>query len=394
MSGPLPPTPPPLVVSLDLLPLAGEPSGVGAFCGGLLGALRERRDVEVGGYAVALRPGELRRRVPPGVPLRTLPFPQRAVQLLWRHGALPSGEEVTGRVGGRWPDVVHGTNFVVPPCRRAAEVVTVHDLTSVRFPELCAPASLAYPRLVRRAVRRGAFVHTHSRYVAEEVVSFLDAPAERVRAISPGVVSGTEVPRPPGAGAVGPAQPVQAPFPWPYLLAVGTIEPRKGYPTLVEAFSLAAAGLADLRLVVVGADGWGSDAFEQSLSRSPARERVVRAGYLPPRERDAALAHALALVYPSLYEGFGLPPLEAMAAGVPVVASDAGSLPEVLGEAALVVPAGDAGALAGAIARVVGDEDLRRGLVERGRARVASLTWEAAATEMVGLYRDASEARR
>lgn len=383
MSGAPPPAPPHLAVSLDVLPLAGEPTGVGAFCGGLLAALRARPDVDVGGYAVAVRSRSLQGRVPRGVRVRAWPFPQRGAQVLWQYGGSPSGELVAGRIGGRLPDVVHGTNFVVPPCRRAAEVVTVHDLTAVRFPELCSPSSLAYPSIVRRAIRRGAFVHTPSRYVAGEVVALLDAPAEQVRAVPHGVS--------PPAVVGDPARP---PFEFPYLLAVGTIEPRKGYPTLIDAFSLAAGSLDGLRLVVVGADGWGSAAFDEALARSPVRDRVVRCGYLPPPERDRLLAHAVALVYPSIYEGFGLPPLEAMAAGVPVVASDAGALPEVLDRAALVVPVGDVEALAAAIGKVAVDDGLRLGLVERGRELVGSMSWEASSEEMVRLYRDAIEARR
>jgi glycosyltransferase involved in cell wall biosynthesis len=406
---------PPLAVALDLLPLAGRPTGVGAFCRGLLEALSDRPDVEVSGYAVARHAGEVRHALEGGGPralprVRTWPVPQRAAQILWQHGSVPSGELIAGRDrspgrpggagrdrspgrpgrqgrgGAGTPDVVHGTNFVVPPCRRAAEVVTVHDLTSVRFPELCTPASLAYPALVRRALQRGAFVHTHSHHVAGEVVALLDAPPERVRAVAPGVER--QAAPDPGATAQG------TPFEWPYLLAIGTVEPRKGYPDLVAAFGEMAAEVPELRLVIVGPDGWGSAAFEEALAKCPARHRVVRRGYVQADARDRILAHATALVYPSVYEGFGLPPLEAMAAGVPVVASDAGSLPEVLGKSAVVVPSGDVAALAAAMSKVALDEQLRSGLVERGRAHVASFTWEETARGMVALYRDAVEARR
>ncbi len=375
-------TRPPRHVALDLGPLAASPTGVGAFCRGLLGALRRREDVTVSGYAVALRSGAVRSLVEADLALHTWPLPARLVNLLWQHGAVPSGELVARGWTGPPVDAVHGTNFVVPPCRRAAEIVTVHDLTAVHHRELCAPASLAYPSLVRRAIGRGAFVHTHSRWVAAEVVALLDAPVDRVRAVPPGIEPRRSL------GQLG-----SPPLRWPYLLALGTVEPRKGYPTLVEAFGSFAREVPDVRLVIAGSDGWGSAALEAALRSCPVRRRIVRRGYIADDERDRMLAYAIALVYPSIYEGFGLPPLEAMAAGVPVVASDGGALPEVLGKAALLVPVGDAAALAAALVRVVEDDGLRVGLVERGLAHADAFGWDAAAAGMTALYNDAVEAR-
>ena len=198
----------PLRVAVDATPLLGERTGVGEFCAGALSGLAARDDVQVSAFAVSWRrrhgiDGEL----PHGVRAVRRPLPARPVQLAWRHSGVPPIEWVTGPV-----DVVHGTNFVVPPARSAGRVVTVHDLTAVRFPELCDPPSLAFPALVRRAVRQGAFVHTPSRFVAEEVVEHFGAPPERVRAVPHGVpeVSESAVRR-----GVVPAA--------PYLLAVGTI---------------------------------------------------------------------------------------------------------------------------------------------------------------------------
>jgi glycosyltransferase involved in cell wall biosynthesis len=142
---------------------------------------------------------------------------------------------------------------------------------------------------------------------------------------------------------------------------VGTIEPRKDYPLLVAAFDELAGVHRSVALVVVGADGWGSDRFAAAVEASPWSDRIVRPGYLDDRDLDTVLRHAAALAYPSRYEGFGFPPLQAMAAGVPVVATAAGAVPEVVGE----------------------------GLVARGLHRSARFSWEACAAGLAELYSDA-----
>lgn len=369
-----------LAVALDATPLLGERTGVGEFCAEALRALGDRDDLDVSAFAVSWR----RRRgivgqLPRGVRAVSRPLPARPVHATWRRTGFPPIELVTGPL-----DVVHGTNFVVPPARRAARVVTVHDLTTVRFPELCEPATLEFPAFVRRAVAAGAFVHTPSAFVAAEVVEHFRADPARVRAILHGAPAA-----PAGRGAAAAGPPVAA----PYVLALGTIEPRKDLPTLVRAFGALAADQPDLQLVVAGRDGWGREAFEAAVAASPARGRIRRLGYVPAARRDGLLAGAAAYCFPSLYEGFGMPPLEAMAASVPVVATAAGAVPEVVGEAAVLVPVGDADALAGGLSRVLGDAELRLRLVEAGRRRVGELTWERCAAGLAALYQDASAQR-
>jgi glycosyltransferase involved in cell wall biosynthesis len=283
-------------------------------------------------------------------------------------------------------DVVHGTNFVVPPARRAAEVVTVHDLTSVHFPELCTPDVQRYPDLVRRALDRGAWVHAVSRFVADEVVAELGAPAERVRAVP----NGGPDPGPAGNAAAGRARAGAD----RYVLALATVEPRKDHPTLVRAFaSEALAGpLTDVRLVLAGPDGWGAEALADALARSPAADRVTRLGWVDDEARADLLAGAAVLAYPSRYEGFGMPPLEAMAAGTPVVATAVGAVPEVVGDAAVLVRPDDADALAEGLRDVLLDpvraEELRR----RGRDRVTAFSWDRTVDGLVDLYLEAAAA--
>ncbi|MHB8243864.1 MAG: glycosyltransferase family 4 protein [Acidimicrobiales bacterium] len=362
----------PLRVALDILPLVGQPSGVGAACRGLLEALLERPDIELSTYAVARRAFLARREIPRAVPFRGRPVPTRLAQLGWQVARFPSAERVA-----RPTDVLHGINFSVPPSRRAATVVTVHDLTALRFPELCTSATLRYPALVKSAVKRGAYVHVPSAFAGEEVISLLEVPRERVHVINWGV--------PPVAEPTMPS-----PIEPPYILSLGTVEPRKDYPTLVEAFHELSERDSTLRLVVAGADGWGTESLTEAVARRCLEDRVVRLGYVNEEERNALLWNASALAYPSVYEGFGFPPLEAMVAGVPVVASRVGGIAEIAGEAALLVAPREPGALAAGLRSVIEDGDLRRSLIESGRRRVRTLTWQEAAAKMVRLYRIAS----
>jgi glycosyltransferase involved in cell wall biosynthesis len=278
-------------------------------------------------------------------------------------------------------DVVHGTNFVVPPTRRAARVVSVHDLTSVRFPELCTPTALRYPGLVRRAIDQGAVVHTDSHAMADEVVQLLGAPRERVRTVYLGIDWDRL--------AVG-ADPPPRPHDRPYILGLGTVEPRKDFPGLVRAFDALAADHPDIDLIIAGPQGWGEGALEAAIEQASHQARVHRLGWVDPDRRTALLRHASVFAYPSIYEGFGLPPLEAMAVGVPVVASTGGAVAEVTGEAARLVPVGDTAQLAASLSAVLDDEVERARLIAAGRARAGEFTWEKCASGLHEVYLDAA----
>jgi glycosyltransferase involved in cell wall biosynthesis len=308
-------------------------------------------------------------------------MPARPLHALWRTFDVPPLERFVGPL-----DVVHGTNFVVPPTARAAAVVSVHDLTPVHHPELCNPATLAYPDLIRRALRRGAWVHTDSAFIGTEVVEAFGADPDRVRTVAPGVPDLPAVGEDEAAAVRARLVPEGAAR---YCLAIGTAEPRKDLPGLVRAFTAVAEQDADVALVLAGPAGWGEDELQRALDASPVRARIVRTGWVQPPELAALLRGAHVLAYPSRYEGFGFPPLQAMRAGVPVVATGVGSLPEVLGDGALLVEPGDQDALAGALAGCLHDEALRSRLIAAGESWVRRYSWDRCGAELEQLYRDA-----
>lgn len=361
-------------VAVDATPLLGVQTGVGLFCSQLVAGLADRPDIDLTAYALSGRSAaDLVAHVPPGVATSTgRHLPAGVAHRLWRRWSRPRAEDLVGAV-----DVVHGTNFVVPPTRSAAAVVSVHDLTTVRFPEMATDDTRRFPALVRAAIERGAWVHTLSRFVGEEVVDQLGADPARVVPVHLGVPPLPEVRAGAGVALAGASE---------YVLALGTVEPRKGLPTLVTAFGEVAARHRDLHLVIAGSDGWGSDQLTGAIWGAQHRQRIRRLGYVTGEQRAALLTDAAALAFPSVYEGFGFPPLEAMTVGTPVVASTAGAIPEVTGDAAELVPPRDPGALAAALLRVLDDADHRHQLVLAGHQRAALFTWPDCVDGLADLY--------
>ena len=335
---------------------------------------RRRDDIEASAYTLSWRGRhDLASALPAGIRARSRPLPARVVRRLWERGAPePRIERWSGRI-----DVVHALNYVAPPSR-APVVVLIHDLSFMKFPELCTPDTLRYPTLIEHALARGATVHTHSEFIAAEVRVAFNLPLERVVSINPGIPTvGTGIAAEGARLAGGPR----------YVLALGTIEPRKNLTRLVDAFGAVASKDPDVRLVVAGPDGWDGGRFATAVNESSARDRISRLGYVTEDQRLNLLAGASVFAYPSIYEGFGFPPLEAMTAGVPVVAGRAGSLPEVLGDGATLVDPTDTDALAIALLDLLQDDAARTEHITRGRVQAGHYSWTRMAAEVIDLYR-------
>jgi glycosyltransferase involved in cell wall biosynthesis len=363
-------------VAYDVTSLLDVRTGVGAFAGEVLTRLAATSDIEVVAYSVSWRGrGEtIQDLLPKGVTVTRRPMAAQPLRQLWRRMDWPPVEWWTGNV-----DLVHGPNFVVPPANDGTiELATVHDLTCVRFPELCTSDTLQYPDLIRRALRRGAHIHAVSQFVADEVVEVFAVDPDRVHVVPNGFDPVRE-----GEAAAGRARVAAE----QYILALGTVEPRKDLPLLVEAFDRIAQARDDVWLVVAGQDGWGAEDLTAAISRAHHGDRVVRTGWVDDRARADLLAGARVFAYPSKYEGFGLAPLEAMAAGTPVVTTRVGALPEVVGDGARLVSSGDAEELGTALDSLLDDSDERVRLVDAGRARASRYSWDACAQGIVNLYR-------
>ncbi|CAB4925705.1 MAG: glycosyltransferase [Actinobacteria bacterium] len=366
-------------VAIDATPLLGRRTGIGVCTEQLLTRLT-RPGIEVVAFAVSARGARsLRSLLPSEVDVVGRPMAARPLRAAWSRSDHPAIENWTGPI-----DVVHGPNFVVPPSRVGAEVVTVHDLTCIRFPQLCTADTLQIPTLLRRAIARGAWVHTVSQFVADEVIDIFSIDPNRVRVVhngAPTIRPAEERDRLADAGRslVGGDD---------YLLSLGTIEPRKDVPGLIAAFDLLAPSHPQLSLVIAGPDGWGADAVGAAIGSSPNRSRIHRTGWIDNLRRDQLLAGASAFIYPSVYEGFGLPPLEALALGTAVVATRVGALPEVLAESAGWAEPGNPESLASAIDEVLRDPSTAAHRTRLGEKRLAQFDWGRSVEALVDLYAD------
>lgn len=280
--------------------------------------------------------------------------------------------------------LLHAPDFTLPPVRRGTRtVLTVHDLSFIRSPETATPQLRAYLNsVVPRSVARADYILADSAATGRDLIDLYHTPPEKISVLYSGVES--RFSRIDDQAVLGAARGRYKLGDEPYILGVGTVQPRKNYERLVEAFHRLAR--SDIRLVIVGGKGWLDDPLYARIDALGLRDRVVMAGFVDDADLPALYSGARVFAFPSLYEGFGLPPLEAMACGVPVVSSNTSSLPEVVGDAALCVDPYNVDELAEALDLAIHDETLRRSLIDKGYRRVRQFTWAAAARQLRELY--------
>src|SRR4051794_17408611 len=285
------------------------------------------------------------------------------------------------------PDLLHSPDFIPPFVRTCPAVVTVHDLAFLRFPETITEQSRRYYGQVIRAVRNAQRTIVVSEATARDLAELPDVPMERVRVVPNGIDPAFLAPSDPEAVA-------RARERWgldrPYVMFLGTLEPRKALPTLLRAFAALRHGHSDLLLALVGRRGWLYASVFATIEQLGLGTAVRAIEDAADADLVPLFDGATAFAYPSLYEGFGLPALEALARGVPSVVADTSSLPEVVGDAALLHPPGDHEALAAALLRLLEDDALRAELQRRGRAWAAGFSWERSARATLAVYREAA----
>jgi glycosyltransferase involved in cell wall biosynthesis len=373
-------------IAIDYTPAVHQRAGIGRYTRGLVQALT-RLDSE-NQYTLMVLGRTGAHFIPPTLPtnfkLRFAPISDRWATVLWYRLNLPLPVELfSGQA-----DLFHGPSFTLPPSLTPS-LLTVHDLSFLRYPQGAHPALLAWlTKAVPRSLRRARHVLADSESTRADLIELMQVPTDRITVIGAGVEERFQpVTEPETLGQI------QARYKLPdrFILSVSTLEPRKNFTGLIAAFSQMAAAsempsIADLHLVIAGGKGWLYDDIFAAAKTSPFRERIHFAGYVADEDLPALYSLATLFAFPSHYEGFGIPVLEAMACGTPVVCANNSSLPEIAGDAALMVEATDMEALADAMRRLVVDSLLREKLIRRGYEQARKFRWEEAARRLLGVY--------
>ena len=377
-----------LRIGVDATSLIGPRSGVGQTTASIVEALVTLDEgVDITLFPISLRRGGwVRHAVTPHsrISVARSRMPGRVAAAVWSRVEWPPAELFCGPL-----DVFWGPNFVLPPLVKAAGVITVHDVAFVDVPETCSEAVLRYTDTVPKMMQRANRIIVPSRFSAERVSTWMPEEADRIRVVYPGVrrvfrERGGPL-TPPRMDALG----IRA----LYAVYLGNLELRKNVDRLFKAFELVRTVHPDAQLVAIGSPSVGWDAIASRHAKLLESDAVRVVGYLPDEEAAAIVRGARVFAYPSLYEGFGIPPLEAMAAGTPVVAAKTSSLPEALGEHVRWVHPEDVDGIASAIGEHF-DGEPDPSTIEAARQWAAEFTWAASAASTLEVFADAiSEAR-
>jgi len=370
------------IIGIDYTPAYEQGGGIGRLTRELIAALARRSSIHhyrlfVSGadrHDLSIAPGQRFSWHPTSLTPRTL-------ARVWHRARLPLPVEVfTGRV-----DLFHATDFTLPPTLpRTKTILTVHDLSFVRVPETASPTLKAYlDSVVPRSVRRAHHVLADSQATKDDLIELYGVAPAKITVILSGVDARFQPVEDSSTRAAIRAK--YAIGDKPYIFAIGTVQPRKNYARLIQALAQVRA-VHDVILVIAGGTGWLEDEMYRILDALNMRDHVRLIGFADDDDLPAFYSEAYCLAFPSLYEGFGLPILEAMACGTPVMTSNISSMPEAAGDAALLVNPADTDEIANALLRLIADTELRAQLIQRGIAQAKRFTWDKSAAQLAGIY--------
>jgi glycosyltransferase involved in cell wall biosynthesis len=373
------------VIGIDYTPAYEQGGGIGRYVRDLTAAL-SRLDTQQPYRLFVSGASKNKLPSPPAQNFTWRPTPLTPTWLarIWHRAHVPLPiETFIGKI-----DLYHATDFVLPPAnRKTRTLLTVHDLSFVRVPETASPSLKAYLDVVVPAsVKRANHVLADSQATKDDLISLYQTSPEKITVLLSGVdnrykrVDDQQV-----QNVVREKYKIGA---QPYIFTIGTVQPRKNYSRLIRALAQLRAEGNDIALVIAGGRGWLEDEMYQTLRDTKMQDHVRLIGFADENDIPALYSSAICTAFPSLYEGFGLPVLESMACGTPVVTSNVSSLPEVAGDAALQVNPYDIEAITDAIRQLINDSTLRATLTERGYEQIKRFTWESSARQLQAVYRD------
>ena len=365
-------------ICIDIQSAMAQQAGIGRYTRSLvkhLAPLRGQDTLQVFAFDC------MRRGAPIAAPGMDQHFfrwcPGKIVQQCWKTLAWPPFNWLAGTA-----DVYHFPNFIIPPLTAGKAVVTIHDVSFLRYPALAEARNLAYlTALISKTIQRADAIITDSRFSAREIADLLKVNPAKITAIHLGI---EECLASPGPECVAEFRRVRG-LDRPYVLTVGTLEPRKNHAFLIQVFERMTS--FDGLLVIAGMRGWNYEPILEQIQRSSRARDIRYLEYVTDQDLPALYTGAELFLFPSLYEGFGFPPLEAMACGTPVMASAAGSLEEVLGNGALLVREFDAARWAATAGHLLTDSSTRQTWIDKGRRQAALYRWPETARKTWALYR-------
>lgn len=369
-------------VAIDYTPAYEQGAGIGRYVRELVAALAQQdQQTPYRLFVAGARPGSLPAPPAPNFSWRSTRLSPLWLARIWHrlHAPLPV-ESFTGSI-----NIYHATDFVLPPTTaKTHTIVQVHDLSFVRVPEAAAPNLKAYlDRVVPNSVRRADQVLADSQATKEDLIEFYKLSSDKITVLHGGV---DERFQPASEAVVLAVRQKYHLSDFRYIFSVGTVQPRKNYGRLIEALAYLRSRQHDVHLVIAGGRGWLEDPIYRMIETTKMQAFVHFIGFADDADLPALYSGADCLAFPSLYEGFGFPVLEAMACGTPVMTSNVSSLPEVAGDAALTVDPYDLDAICNALEQLLNNNELRQMLIARGFTQAQRFTWTASAAKLQQIY--------